>query len=659
MAGREEQIPFVLSDRAMVAVAASTAAGAWFGGGPGRLAGAALVGVAVIGRRPWIVCAGCAVLAAALADGALAGLDPVEAGSVSGWVTLVDDPVPLDSGAVRVTVLVKGRRLEATAFGGAAAALRERLAGERVVVRGRRRPPPEDAPWLVARRVVGRLSIDELGEWAPGSAASRLANAVRRTLAEGAQHLPRRERALLAGVVLGDDREQPPEVTDDFRAAGLSHLLAVSGQNVAFVLAAAGPVLTRLRWRWRLPATSVVLAGFALLVRFEPSVLRAVAMAVVATIAAASGRPAAGLRVLALAVTVLVLVDPLLVRSVGFGLSVSASAAILAIAPRLRVALHGPAWVVEPLAVTLAAQLGTLPLLVATFGGVPVASVPANLLAVPAAGPLMVWGITAGLVAGVVPPGAGWLLHLPTSALTSWLAWVASWAAALPLGEVGAPHGAVLALAALFVVARHRRGLPGAGPVAALLAASVVVAAIWCRPQPHDGPDAVGPSSTVWSAGGATVLELQGPVDTRRLLADLRRTGARCVDAVAVGGGGRSAGVAAAALARRCSAEVVAPAGVAHPGWTVIAPGSVVGIGSLVVGVTPSGDLAVGRAPPATFQSMPDADGQPEPGDDELVRLADVALAATLGELPPEEEDDRVTRRVRTVIEAIRAADES
>ena len=462
-------------------------------------------------------------------------------------------------------------------------------------------------------------------------------------------------RALLAGVVLGDDREQPPEVTDDFRAAGLSHLLAVSGQNVAFVLAAAGPVLTRLRWRWRLPATSVVLAGFALLVRFGrrscgpwrwrwwrrrgrlgPTRCRSAGPRPRRHRPGAGGPAARALGGL---------------RSVGVGVGGD---------PRhrapARVALHGPAWVVEPLAVTLAAQLGTLPLLVATFGGVPVASVPANLLAVPAAGPLMVWGITAGLVAGVVPPGAGWLLHLPTSALTSWLAWVASWAAALPLGEVGAPHGAVLALAALFVVARHRRGLRcramrGAAGGIGRRRRDLV------SPQPHDGPDAVGPSSTVWSRAGATVLELQG-----------RWTPVACSPTCAEPGSGAStwwpweAGVDRPASPpprwRRCSAEVVAPAGVVHPGWTVIAPGSVVGIGSLVVGVTPSGDLAVGRAPPATFQSMPDADGQPEPGDDELVRLADVALAATwassrLGE------DDRVTRRVRTVIEAIRAADES
>ena len=89
------------------------------------------------------------------------------------------------------------------------------------------------------------------------------------------------------------------------------------------------PVLTRLRWRARLPATLAVLGGFALLVRFEPSVLRAGGHGRGGHLAAALGRPAAGIRILGLAVTALVLVDPLLVRSVGFGLSVGASAAIL------------------------------------------------------------------------------------------------------------------------------------------------------------------------------------------------------------------------------------------------------------------------------------------------------------------------------------------
>ena len=56
-----------------------------------------------------------------------------------------------------------------------------------------------------------------------------------------------RARSLYTGLVIGDDREQPADLADAFRGAGLTHLLAVSGQNVAFALALAGPLLRRLR----------------------------------------------------------------------------------------------------------------------------------------------------------------------------------------------------------------------------------------------------------------------------------------------------------------------------------------------------------------------------------------------------------------------------
>ena len=132
---------------------------AWFGGGPGRLAGAALVGVAVIGRRPWIVCVGCAVLAAALADGALAGLDPVEAGSVSGWVTLVDDPVPLDSGAVRGDRPGEGAtaRSHRVRRGGCGVA---RAAGRRTRGRSWTSSPAAGGRPVVGRPTGGRAPVD-------------------------------------------------------------------------------------------------------------------------------------------------------------------------------------------------------------------------------------------------------------------------------------------------------------------------------------------------------------------------------------------------------------------------------------------------------------------------------------------------------------------
>jgi competence protein ComEC len=402
---------------------------------------------------------------------------------------------------------------------------------------------------------VGRLEVDDVIERAPGSRLAGGANAVRRVLARGAEGLPRTNRSLLAGVVLGDDREQPPEVADDFRAAGLTHLLAVSGQNVAFVLALAGPVLRRLAWRGRLPATLAVIGAFAVLTRLEPSVLRASAMAGLACVASAVGRPQAGIRLLALAVAALVLVDPLLVGSVGFGLSVGASCGILLFAPRIQAALPGPRVVAEPLAVTLAAQGGALPLLLPIFGSVPVATVPANLLAVPAAGPLMAWGLTGGLLAGIVAdPWRGWL-HWPTHVLTGWLAGVARGAAALPLGELRPAHAlAILGAIAVAVVARRRsvRRLAVLG-VAGVL---VVVAATATTTPPRGTTDVVE-GVELRREGPELTAVLSGRVRAADALAGLRRAGARCVDRVVVVSRGPGVDRTAAALARRCAGTEV------------------------------------------------------------------------------------------------------
>src|SRR4029078_10820073 len=105
------------------------------------------------------------------------------------------------------------------------------------------------------------------------------------------------------GFVLGDDRGQSFETVDDFRASGLAHLLVVSGGNVACVLALASPALRRLSIAGRLVAGLVVLLLFGFVARWEPSVLRAEAMAAISLVASTLARPVSGVRVLALAVT--------------------------------------------------------------------------------------------------------------------------------------------------------------------------------------------------------------------------------------------------------------------------------------------------------------------------------------------------------------------
>jgi competence protein ComEC len=106
---------------------------------------------------------------------------------------------------------------------------------------------------------------------------------------------------------------------------------------------------------------------------------------------------------LAVAVLGLVVIDPLLVWSVGFWLSVGATAGVCAIGPRLARRFRRLGAVAVPLGVTLGAQLGVVVPSVLVFGRLPLVSVPANLLAVPVAGAVMLYGMPAALIAGLVP----------------------------------------------------------------------------------------------------------------------------------------------------------------------------------------------------------------------------------------------------------------
>jgi competence protein ComEC len=252
----------------------------------------------------------------------------------------------------------------------------------------------------------------------------RVANDLRALVLRGTAPLPPTPRALLAGFLLGDTRSVPDPVVADYRQSGLSHLLAVSGENVAFTLALFGPVLRRLRLGARTIVAIAIVLLFATMTRFEPSVLRASALAVIALTASFVGRPASGLRALALAVIALLAIDPFLLHSVAFWLSCGASAGIALLAGPIRARLRGPEWIRGPLSVSLAAQAGVTPVLLATFGKVPVVTPLANLLAAPAAEAVGVYGMLASAVGGIAPPLAP-VLQQPTAVLIAWISAVA------------------------------------------------------------------------------------------------------------------------------------------------------------------------------------------------------------------------------------------
>lgn len=446
----------------MLAVAATL--GAWAARPAPVIPALLVLAAALMRRRAWMAVAAIAVAAGGLADRALDGLGPPARQPVrSVAVTLADDPRPLGPGVV-VTVRWEGRRLDARAFGRPATALRRRAAGDVVVVDGDVGPLPAAArARAVPRHVAGRLDVTVVRDWRPGPVVAEAANRVRRTLAAGTRTMDPVDAALVRGFVIGDDRDQPAWLVDAFRASGLAHLTAVSGQNVAFLLVVVGPLLARLGVRARWLATVGLVAWFALVTRFEPSVLRACAMAGLAATARYADRPAEPLRLLGLAVAGLTLVDPLLVHSPGWWLSVGATAGLAVLTGPLSARLPGPRWVAEPLAATLAAQLGVLPVQAAVFGSLPVWSVPANLLAGPAAGLVMVWGLPAGVAAGLGPDWLAVTLQLPTTVLVRWVQLVAVVAARAPTppGPALVGAGAVVATAVVVVRVRRRRARVG------------------------------------------------------------------------------------------------------------------------------------------------------------------------------------------------------
>ncbi len=549
------------------------------------VAGVALAGFAV--RRAWVLALALVLATSMLGAWAQEGLVAPERGPVEGEVMLVTDPERA-FGGVRVEVReASGRRCQAVGRGASGAALSELLAGETASISGA--IEPLQRPHLEVRHIACRIQVSEVDSTSPGSVPHRIANALRRTLVDGAQVLPGELRGLYSGFLLGDARGQSPEVADDFLASGLTHLLVVSGQNVAFVLLCASPLLVRLRPWPRFVAVGTLLAFFALLTRFEPSVLRATAMAGLAAFVFARGRRSSGIRLLAGAVILLLLVDPFLARSVGFGLSVGASAGILLLARPLADAVPGPRWLAGPLGVVGAAQVGVAPLLIPVFGGIQVASGPANLLAGPLSGFVMVWGLTVGFVAGVVTSTAGWageavasVLMLPARLSLQWMAGVAERAASLGLGELG-PHLALLIAAACGgAVLARRLGLRAASATCALVAL-LLLATPWATADPP-GPGrhripGLGELTVAAGPDGRDqrVLALDPRTSPARILESARKNQIAHLDLVLTASGGPAAASRIRALRHRVDVEEVwAPEGHGIDGAVTPRPGRLI-----------------------------------------------------------------------------------
>jgi competence protein ComEC len=291
--------------------------------------------------------------------------------------------------------------------------------------------------------------IDRRGGFAGGT------DSLRRWLGRAvATGLRGERRALLEGVVLGDDQGLSDGLRRDFRASGLYHLLAVSGQNVALV---AGGVLV-LAWLLGIPRVVAELGALAAMTAYvlavgaQPSVVRAGIAGALGSVAWLTARQRDRWHFLLLGALALLAWNPYVLLDAGFQLSFAAVAAIFTVAPPLRRALDGypiPGKLADAIAVSTACGTATAPIAWFQFHAVPLVTVPANAAAEVAVVPLL--GLA--LAAAVVAP-------MSTSAAAS-LAWLAGWCAAylagcarffggLPFAQVRSGRGA-LALAAVAV----------------------------------------------------------------------------------------------------------------------------------------------------------------------------------------------------------------
>ena len=253
------------------------------------------------------------LLMAARSGAVLDSLQPIASQPLDATeVTLVSDPRPNPRGWSAQGRFGDERIVLNVGFG-VAGGFERADAGDRLVVSGTLRGSAPRTAWAISRRIVGSIGVNEVHSIEDARGITGAANSLRDSYRDGVAHLDPADRALFTGLVFGDDRQQDPIDADNFRAAGLGHLLAVSGQNVAFVLLLSAPLLTRIRpVPIRVAAALSLLIGFGFLTRFEASVTRAIVMAGLALLAHAAGRPSEAAVVLPPAVLLLLALDPLL-----------------------------------------------------------------------------------------------------------------------------------------------------------------------------------------------------------------------------------------------------------------------------------------------------------------------------------------------------------
>jgi competence protein ComEC len=344
--------------------------------------------------------------------------------------------------------------------------------------------------------------------------ADRLRAQLARSMAPGVHG---ERRAVIAGIVLGEDEGLSDELRTRFRASGLYHLLAVSGQNVALIAGGALAVA------WLVGLSRLVgeiaalgaIGGYVLAVGWQPSVVRAGVAGSLASLAWLAARPQDRWYFLLVGAAILLAWNPYSLLDAGFQLSFAAVAAIFVVVPRLQRSLAGypvPRSLADVVAVSGACGIATAPILLAQFGAVPLYSIPANALAAPVVAPLLGLALVTALIAPVLPSVAV-VLAWANGWLAAYLAGCARLVGGLPYASVSARTAlAVMVLGLLGALLVSRLRPPRAPRLAVLVLLAVLVAGGWrLRGGPAGLPPPEGLRITFFDVGQGDGALLQVP----------------------------------------------------------------------------------------------------------------------------------------------------
>ena len=533
-------------------------------------------------EMPIVALAAGAVMAGALLGGLrLTAIDSAarragpDGAVVSGTAILLEHPRPSQFGSSAAIRMTQGRATGATLLG--------RLDGPRpwpgggepgtiLRIAGTARTPAAGGSfdwraYLRRRGIAYELALDSLADtgrrrgWLAGGIDSMR---LRAEAALGAR-LSAAKAALARGMVLGQDELIDPLERDDFRRSGLSHVLAVSGQNVMLLCALALPLLARCGAgpRVRAGALLCLIAAYVPLAGAGPSLQRAGIMGAAGLVAMAAGRAASRWYALELAAAVTLVLNPRVAGDTGWQLSFAAVAGILLLARPLQSAMRGlPRLLAEGIAVTLAATIATAPLIAHDFGSVSLAGLAANVVALPVVAGIMWAGMLqcalaqlpgahaaielAGLVNGVLlgvlrsivrtfaeAPGSSVVLPLSSRAgVALAYAFIGATAACVRRGARRAEPRMSSAAAAWRRIARRKRA-------AAAAVAAGFVAVGWRYATDPPSPPArptvsfldvgQGDATLIQDGAGASVLFDGGPPQAR-VYRKLREAGVRRLD---------------------------------------------------------------------------------------------------------------------------------